>query len=48
MTEAHYDQIIETAAQHNTMDESFVGMIVQGKPAWREKHYRRYKITGLG
>ncbi len=47
MTEARYDQIIEIAAQYDTMDEAFVGMIYQGEPAWREKHYRRYKITGL-
>ena len=47
MTEARYDQIIEIAAEDITVPDAFVGMIYQGKPAWREKHYKRYNITGL-
>jgi hypothetical protein len=41
LTETRYDLLIEAIAE-NGIDEAFAGAIYQGKPAWREKHYKRY------
>ncbi len=43
LTEARYDLLIEAIAK-NGIDEAFAGAIYQGKPAWREKHYKRYGL----
>ncbi len=41
LTESSYDDYIEKLAAGG-INEGFLNMIYQGKPEWREKHYRRY------
>jgi hypothetical protein len=47
LTESRYDQIIEIVAANNPMPETLYAMIMDGKPAWREKHIKRFKIQTL-
>jgi hypothetical protein len=45
LTEARYDEIITLLAEANLPDEIFAQSIFQGKPAWQDKHWKRYGFT---
>ncbi len=42
LTESRYDEIVELLFQYTKDADVRMGILSDGKPAWREKHYKRY------
>ncbi len=42
LTQARYDEIINIAASHQTMPEALLGLIMDGRSEWQEKHLKRF------
>ncbi len=42
LTEKRYDELVSLLIDSNTYPDVAMGIIADGKPAWREKHYKRY------
>ncbi len=44
LIESRYDEIIEMIAAHAPISDVLYAMIMDGKPAWREKHLKRFQV----